>query len=45
MKMRMTQIALIILGLACVGLGAYRGEMEEVMRKAIMICLECAGLG
>lgn len=40
----------IALGLAGAGvlmllLGAYRGEIEVVFRKAVIICLECIGLG
>ncbi len=33
------------LGLALMGLGAYRGEMAVVIRKAVSICFECIGLG
>ena len=38
-------LALLLIGLAGVGIGIFRGEAAEVMRKASMICLECIGLG
>ena len=37
--------ALLLTGAAFVGLGAWRGEAETVLRKAITICMECIGLG
>ena len=37
--------ALLAAGAVCVGLGAWRGEAETVLRKAITICMECIGLG
>ena len=43
--MRIKQILLLSAGLACVGIGIFRGEITEVARKAAMICLECVGLG
>ena len=32
-------------GIIMIALGTYRGEIEVVFRKAIMVCLECIGLG
>ena len=37
--------ALVIAAVALIVIGAKLGEMDEVMRKAVMICLECIGLG
>ena len=37
--------ALLPTGAAFVGLGAWRGEAETLLRKAITICMECIGLG
>ena len=37
--------ALAALGLALMGIGIYRGEMQVVLEKAIHICLECIGIG
>ena len=33
------------IGLAFIVIGAVRGEANAVMQKAIMICMECIGLG
>lgn len=38
-------VAVAALGLAMVGFGIYRGEVETVFKKAINICLECIGIG
>ena len=45
MKMKTKQALLLFIGILCLSIGFFRGEMTEVMRKAIMICLECVGLG
>lgn len=34
-----------VLGLLCMGYGAYRGEVSVVLEKAINICMECIGIG
>lgn len=36
---------LVILGLAIMGFGIYRGEASVVFTKAINICMECIGIG
>ncbi|MCI8374736.1 MAG: hypothetical protein HFI29_04780 [Lachnospiraceae bacterium] len=33
------------LGIAFLGLGAAQGQLEIVWKKAVMICLECIGIG
>ncbi len=38
-------LLLIVLGIAFCFIGAYRGEIETVFRKAVNICMECIGLG
>ncbi len=34
-----------LLGLVFMFLGAYRGETDIVLSKAIRVCLECIGIG
>ncbi len=37
-------IALILLAIACMAFGIYRGEADIVLAKAVNICMECIGL-
>lgn len=39
-----TGFLLAAIGLAMMGIGIYRGEMEVVLEKAVQICLECIGI-
>ena len=38
-------IVLLICGAAMLFYGAWRGEAETVLSKAIRLCLECVGIG
>lgn len=38
-------LLLVLLGLAFTAIGVWRGEVEVVLRKAVLICMECIGLG
>ena len=38
-------VSLLILGIAMIILGVFRGEAENVFEKAVRICMECIGIG
>jgi len=44
MKDRLKYV-LLIMSLVLTIAGIYRGEVAEVLQKAINICLECIGIG
>ncbi|WP_256444847.1 CD1871A family CXXC motif-containing protein [Anaerococcus ihuae] len=39
------QIGFLALALVFVIYGAFRGEVDTVLSKAIKLCLECVGIG
>lgn len=39
------RIIVMLTGIGFIAIGVIRGEMVIVLRKAIMVCLECIGLG
>ncbi len=34
-----------LLGIAFLGIGAMQGQLDVIFKKAVMICLECIGIG
>lgn len=38
-------VSLLILGIAMIILGVFRGEAETVFEKAVRICMEFIGIG
>jgi len=38
-------IGFLLAGLTLMIVGVMRGELQEVFRKAIIVCLECIGIG
>ncbi len=39
------RVMIIISAVAFICIGIQRGEATEIMRKAVMVCLECIGIG
>ncbi len=39
------RLGLLVLALVFLGVGLARGEQQEVLAKAVRICLECIGIG
>ena len=44
-KKEMIQVILLAVGAAMLCYGAWRGEVQIVLSKAIRLCLECVGIG
>ena len=45
MKGLILKAAAIITGSGFIALGIYRGEVGDILMKAVRICLECIGIG
>lgn len=44
-KRTVCSVLAVLMGAAMMLFGAYRGETDVVLLKAIKICLECIGIG
>lgn len=44
-KKAMIQMILLAVGAAMICYGAWRGEAQIVLSKAVRLCLECVGIG
>ena len=45
MKTLIAQITLLAIGVTALTLGLTRGEANEVLNKAVVVCMECIGIG
>ncbi len=45
MRSRRIAALCIAASIAMMAFGAWRGEMEAVLKKAVVLCLECIGIG
>jgi hypothetical protein len=44
-KIHLMQVILLTIGAALVLLGVHSDEASEVLKKAVIVCLECIGIG
>ncbi|MCL2632970.1 MAG: hypothetical protein FWD34_00465 [Oscillospiraceae bacterium] len=44
-KMIFIRMAVLTLGITLMTFGVLNGELQEILRKAVRICLECIGIG
>ncbi|MBT9740944.1 thioredoxin [Dorea formicigenerans] len=42
---KISQFVMLITGISMICYGAFRGEGDVVLGKAIKLCLECVGIG
>jgi len=44
-KRKVIGIVILIAGIALIAAGVFRGELDVILRKAAVVCMECIGLG
>ena len=44
-KRRALGIAILSIGILLIVAGVFRGELDVILRKAALVCMECIGLG
>ena len=45
MKQTSLRICILVISVLFIGIGIVKQEHLEVMQKAVMVCLECIGIG
>jgi len=44
-KRFLSPVIILALGVVLAALGIWRGELDVILQKAIIVCLECIGIG
>lgn len=44
-RKRQAGFVLLFIGVCMIAYGAFRGEVDTVLAKAVKICMECVGIG
>ncbi|MBO4425725.1 MAG: thioredoxin [Clostridiales bacterium] len=44
-KRRIVGIVILAAGITLIAAGVFRGELDVILRKAAVVCMECIGLG
>jgi len=44
-KINIIRVVIISMAVAFIIAGIQRGEADEIIRKAVVVCLECIGIG
>jgi len=44
-RRRIIQLSILTAGVILVVLGVIRGDALEILKKAVLVCMECIGIG
>ena len=44
-KRKVIGIVILIAGILLIAAGVFRGELDAILQKAVLVCMECIGLG
>lgn len=44
-KRNIIQISILVIAVAFIAIGIFRGEPADMLRRTITVCLECIGIG
>lgn len=43
-RIALTRAVILSVGITLITLGILRGELSEILQKAVVVCLECIGI-